>query len=77
MRHFLLLLLLVMFFAASAQTRSDMIYKLDKSSFSAVVDEIGEMEIIYYLPTDISKRTVLGLAANRFGKSFIIMVKLK
>lgn len=68
MRHFLLPLLLVVFFTAGAQTRSDLIYKLDKSSFSAVVDEIGETEIIYYLPSDASKRTVLRISRKQVWK---------
>ena len=68
MRHFLLFLLVVVTFTTRAQTRSDLIYKLDKSSFSAVVDEIGEAEIMYYLPADASKRTLLRINRKNVWK---------
>ncbi|MEI7581224.1 hypothetical protein [Runella sp.] len=58
MRQFLLFSLL--FFGvltgSTAQTRPDLVYKLDQTSFSAYVDEIGENEITYFLPSDTQKK---------------------
>ena len=68
MRHLLLFLLVVVTITAQAQTRSDLIYKTDKTSFSAVVDEIGEAEIMYYLPADASKRTLLRISRKQVWK---------
>lgn len=39
-----------------AQTRNDLIYKIDQTSFATNVDEIGESEITYFLPNDALKQ---------------------
>ncbi|TDE17095.1 outer membrane protein [Dyadobacter psychrotolerans] len=68
MRHFLLFLSMVMTFTAKGQTRSDLIYKTDNSNFAAVVDEIGDAEILYYLPADAAKRTLLHISRKQVWK---------
>lgn len=57
MRSSILFLLILFTGAVHAQTSSDRIHKLDKSIIQAVIDEIGDTEIIYFLSKDTSKRT--------------------
>ncbi|CAG5072972.1 hypothetical protein DYBT9623_04505 [Dyadobacter sp. CECT 9623] len=68
MRYFILLLLTTFAGSVSAQTASDQIYKLDKSTIQAVVDEIGDVEIIYFLPKDTAKRTALRILRKQVWK---------
>lgn len=68
MRYFFLLVFSAMAFQTTAQTRTDLIFRLDKTSFSAIVDEIGEADIIYYLPKDTAKRTVQKLDKKQVWK---------
>ncbi len=58
MRHFLLYFLLFLggWATGLAQTRPDLIYRLDQTSLSVFVDEIGENDITYFLPSDNQKK---------------------
>ncbi|MFN4144993.1 MAG: outer membrane beta-barrel protein [Runella sp.] len=40
---------------AFAQTKPDVIYRTDRSTIEALVDEIGETQIVYFLPKDVTK----------------------
>ncbi|MCE6991456.1 hypothetical protein [Dyadobacter sp. CY323] len=68
MRCFILLLLTLFAVSVRAQTSSDQIYKLDKTSIQAVVDEIGDTEIIYFLPKDTAKHTALRISRKLVWK---------
>jgi hypothetical protein len=68
MRYFILLLVTMFAYPVSAQTSSDQIYKLDKSIIQAVVDEIGDREIIYFSPKDTAKRTSLRIPRKQVWK---------
>ena len=57
MRNFYLTcFFLGIFQVCCAQNTSDRIYKVDQSDFSALVDEISETEIIYFLPADLTRK---------------------
>jgi hypothetical protein len=68
MRYYIHLLLAIFAGSASAQTSSDLIYKTDKTSIQAVVDEIGDTEIIYFLPKDTARRTSLRISRKQVWK---------
>ncbi len=56
-RSFLLSLFLVGFgLQTLAQQKKDCIYRLDKTFLEVVIDEVGDNEIIYFLPNDIQKK---------------------
>jgi hypothetical protein len=66
------LILFVIFTAIAnivhAQKQADLIYKVDRSSFAAIVDEIGEGEITYFLPTDAAKRSPQRISRSQVWK---------
>ncbi|MFN4144995.1 MAG: hypothetical protein ACK4GN_04160 [Runella sp.] len=65
---FVCLLLVGHAFGIMAQTRNDLIYKVDQTSFAANVDEIGEAEIMYFLPTDALKQRPQRIAKAQVWK---------
>lgn len=68
MRYFILLLVIMLACPVYAQTSSDQIHKLDKSVIQAVIDEIGDTEIIYFSPKDTAKRTSLRIPRKQVWK---------
>ncbi|WP_138485306.1 hypothetical protein [Dyadobacter bucti] len=67
-RYILFTLFLSATLHVQAQIRTDLIYKLDNTTFNAVVDEIGETEILYFLPKDTARRTTLRIARKEVWK---------
>nr|WP_295922371.1 hypothetical protein [uncultured Dyadobacter sp.] len=68
MRYLTLFLLALAVMQAKAQTASDRIFKIDQTTIEVVVDEIGETEIIYFLPKDTAKRTTLRIPRKQVWK---------
>lgn len=68
MRYLTLFFFALVVMNAQAQTASDRIYKLDQTTIEVVVDEIGETEILYFLPKDTAKRTTLRILRKQVWK---------
>src|SRR5690349_6746430 len=68
MRYFIFFVFSLTAVSLRAQTASDQIYKLDKSIIQGIVDEIGDREIIYFLPKDAAKRSAVRIAKQQVWK---------
>nr|WP_295922369.1 hypothetical protein [uncultured Dyadobacter sp.] len=68
MRYIYFLLLLIAAFPANAQKETDLILKLDLTSIAAIVDEIGDKEITYFLATDTARKSPLRIARSKVWK---------
>ncbi|TDE17094.1 outer membrane beta-barrel protein [Dyadobacter psychrotolerans] len=69
MRNFYLICFLFgIFRICYAQDKTDRIYQLDQSDFSAMVDEIGETEIIYFLPGDLVRKQPKNILKSKVWK---------
>src|SRR5690242_11104423 len=51
-----------------AQVKSDTIYKVDLSLIPAIIDEVSQAELVYYLPSDAARKSKVSISRAKVWK---------